>query len=164
MSSAEYDNMTWSERRNAWRSMLTRAQKQPVKQMTNKQILSKYFTKKGHIIGGRKGRVMVIIPDAMRRPAEVERDELKKELAEARVVVSKLETISGEQHKAYFEQSHITQAQADKLIARDELIGQMSGILHDVLRQHEPNTHDARGCLFRNCLWCKIHAALDNPK
>lgn len=47
MSSAEYDNMSWNERRNAWRATLLRAQKQPVKQMTNKQILSKYFTMAG---------------------------------------------------------------------------------------------------------------------
>ena len=33
---------------------------------------------------------MIIIPDAMRRPAEAERDELKKQLAEARAEIERL--------------------------------------------------------------------------
>ena len=33
---------------------------------------------------------MIIVPDAMRRPAEVERDELKRQLAEARAEIERL--------------------------------------------------------------------------
>lgn len=33
---------------------------------------------------------MITIPDAMRRPAEVERDELKKQLAEAQAEIERL--------------------------------------------------------------------------
>ena len=40
---------------------------------------------------GRKGRViMIIIPDKLRRPAEVEREELRKQLAEARAEIEML--------------------------------------------------------------------------
>jgi hypothetical protein len=37
----------------------------------------------------RKGRAMIIIPDKLRRPAEVERDELRKHLAEAQAEIEK---------------------------------------------------------------------------
>ncbi len=36
---------------------------------------------------------MITIPDGMRRPAEVERDELKKQLAEARAEIERLKTL-----------------------------------------------------------------------
>jgi predicted nucleic acid-binding Zn-ribbon protein len=38
----------------------------------------------------RKGRAMIIIPDKLRRPAEVERDELRKHLAEAKAEIERL--------------------------------------------------------------------------
>lgn len=47
-------------------------------------------------IGGRKGRWMITIPDAMRRPAEVERDELKKQLADALAEIESLKLSVGE--------------------------------------------------------------------
>ena len=36
---------------------------------------------------------MITIPDAMRRPAEVERDELKKQLAEARAEIERKDAL-----------------------------------------------------------------------
>jgi chromosome segregation ATPase len=49
----------------------------------------------------RKGRAMIIIPDKLRRPAEVERDELRKHLAEAQAEIENLKWhINSEKAKA----------------------------------------------------------------
>ncbi len=50
---------------------------------------------------------MIIIPDAMRRPAEVEREELRKQLADARAEI--------EEHHELVRMCHKRTVEADKL-------------------------------------------------
>ena len=57
---------------------------------------------------------------------------LEIELERARAEIDKLETIAGEQRKAYFERGHIMQSQADELIERDKLIEQMREALNKI--------------------------------
>ena len=46
-SNAQYLAMTLAQRATVFRAMLERAEECPGKQMTNRQILDKYFTKTG---------------------------------------------------------------------------------------------------------------------
>lgn len=50
-SNTEYLNMSRSQQRLVWYGMLDRAATEPAKQMTNKQILRKFFTRSGRLKG-----------------------------------------------------------------------------------------------------------------
>lgn len=61
---------------------------------------------------------MFIIPDELRRPAEVERDELKKQLAEARAEIERLALLAQNQQI-------VIDAQSRSIKVKDAIIEQM---------------------------------------
>jgi hypothetical protein len=61
---------------------------------------------------------MITIPDAMRRPAEVEREELRKQLSEARAEIERLALLAQNQQI-------VIDAQSRSIQAKDALIEQM---------------------------------------
>ena len=89
-----------------------------------------------------KGRVMITIPDAMRRPAEVERDELRKQLSEARAENAKLRKLLA------------TRIEATRL---DEAVDQLADARAEIERLQTELRQIADSCAETNLEidWCK---------
>lgn len=107
---------------------------------------------------------MIIIPDKLRRPAEVEREELRKQLADARAEIERLRARNAILDNAIAE---VTEEQAalcaegqtitELVAAKDKLIEQMRDGLESGCVCC-PNYHPER--LAAVCGDCKIKAAL----
>ena len=57
---------------------------------------------------------MIIIPDKLRRPAEVERDELRKQLAEARAEIERLKNKENEADALLRKCLHLLEEQIER--------------------------------------------------
>ena len=114
---------------------------------------------------------MIIIPDKLRRPAEVEREELRKQLADARAEIERLRArnaildnaiaeVTEEQAALCAEGQTITElvAAKDKLIEqmRDAINLMLEGAIYDFhyVCQHRDN------CLCWDCQKVRVKAAL----
>ena len=83
---------------------------------------------------------MITIPNTMSRPAELERDELKKQLADARAEIERLKGVILSQisPEPFVLSGYSTTATPEK-DSRDELIEQMKGALNVLVASATPS-------------------------
>jgi hypothetical protein len=92
---------------------------------------------------------MIIIPDKLRRPAEVERDELRKQLAEARAEIERKNAIIGQMREALLlalpeaRSTHVEQMILAALKAeRGRVMGKAIDLLNERINWLEDEIHE----------------------
>lgn len=114
---------------------------------------------------------MIIIPDKLRRPAEVERDELRKQLAEARAEIENLKWhINSEKAKSeaalelHDRALELVNEARTEIERKNAIIGQMREALSLVMEGAIHDFHYAcqhrNSCLCWGCQKKRVNAAL----
>ena len=100
---------------------------------------------------------MVIIPDKLRRPAEVEREELRKQLAEARAEIEEHHERIKLQHRRTMEAGKLWQKAHNQPDVWPDL-GELVGWLLDLIKTPK-NCAEELGCernIYYGCSGCLV--------